>query len=76
MRVINVIETKDGIVDKITSFGIFEEQLSSVEVNRAEELFVAKLEECCVEDAHIEGYIEDGFYQFGDFAICLTWSEI
>jgi len=76
MRVINVIEIKDGVVDEITSFGIFEEQLSQEVVKYAEDLFIAKLEEYGVEDAHMDGYIDDGYFAGGNFSVCLTWSEV
>lgn len=76
MRIINVITIKEGIVDEITSFGIFEEQLSDEQVKHAEDLFISILEEYGVEDAHFSGYIDDGYFQGGNFGVCLTWSDI
>ena len=45
MRVINIIKIKNGVVDEITSFGIFEEQLSQDVVDEAEADFIAKAKE-------------------------------
>jgi hypothetical protein len=42
MRVINVVTIKNGVVNEITSFGIFEEQLSQDVVEKAEADFITK----------------------------------
>jgi len=39
MRIINIVEQLSGVITNITSFGIFEEQLSSEVVEKAEEFF-------------------------------------
>lgn len=78
MRIINVIEIKEGVVNNITSFGIFEEQLSDDVVKQAEKLYIEK----CVEYGYEENdddndiLIEDGYYSGGNFSINLVWSDI
>ena len=76
MRIANVIVIKEGIVNDIDSFGIFEEQLSDEVVEKAEELFTEKCLEYGADEDDMADYIEDGYYAGGNFSICLTWSEI
>ena len=82
MRVINVIEVVENAVVGIESFGIFEEQLSQEIVERAEELFLQKIEEFIGEpltDEDKEAYLEDGYYEDGTkgyYYVCITWSDI
>lgn len=45
MRVINVVKIKNGVVDNIESFGVFDEQLSDEVVEQAENDFIAKAKE-------------------------------
>jgi hypothetical protein len=75
MRIINVIEILDGVIENIESFGV----LSQDVVDKAEALFEAKCREFGYdEDDNIamENLIEDGCFCGGNFSICLTWSEI
>lgn len=54
MRVINVVKIKNGVVDEITSFGIFEEQLSDEVVEQAEKDFIAKAREIGFDSENLE----------------------
>ena len=82
MRVINVIEVVENAVVGMQSIGIFEEQLSQEIVERAEELFLQKIEEFIGEpltDEDKEAYLEDGYYEDGTkgyYYVCITWSDI
>jgi hypothetical protein len=81
MRIINVVTIKDGVVDEIESFGIFEEQLSDEVVEEAEKLFFDK--------AKALGYVEDeedtsgndelidgGYFSIANASVCISWSGI
>lgn len=78
MRIINVVKIKDGVVDDITSFGVFEEQLSDDVVKVAEADFVAKAKELGCEDDEetLEYLLDDGYYQIGNASVCISWSDI
>jgi len=76
MRVINVVVIKEGVIDNIDSFGVFEEQLVEDVVKPAEELFKDKCREWGAQEDDLDDYIEDGFYEGGNFSICISWSEI
>lgn len=84
MRVINVVTIDDGVINNIDSFGIFEEQLSSDVVIKAEELFLQIAKKlgwnpedhyCTNEDDLLsEAYYEseNGTYP----SVCISWSDI
>ena len=85
MRIINVIVVKNGAVDEMESFGVFEEQCSSDVVEEAENAFkekvlkIADADETEFEDNYgsMESYIEDGVFMSGrGSSVCLTWSEV
>ena len=79
MRVVSVIVVKDGVVNDVQSFGVFEEQLSDDVVKPAEKLFEEKCIEYGFQENHIytmEDLIEDGCYTGGNFSINLVWSDI
>ena len=85
MRIINVIVVIAGNVDSITSFGVFEEQLSSDVVEQAEKLFekmVLGLVNTNLEDfednyGSMESFIEDGnFHHTNWSSVALIWSDI
>lgn len=76
MRIINVVVIKDGVIDNIDSFGVFEEQLSQEVVERAEALYKEKCLEYCALEDELEFYIEEGYYAGGNFSICISWSDI
>ena len=84
MRVINVVTIRNGVVDEIKSFGIFEEQLSEEVIEKAEDEFIQEAKRVgwnpekhyCDNEQDL---IEEGYYmtEYGDFPnVCLTWSEI
>ncbi len=80
MRIINVIVIKDGAIESINPFVIFEEQSDDV-VSQAEKLFTEKVLELTgmtEEDFNdtfddIDTYIEDGIFMNGtNYSVCLT----
>lgn len=78
MRIISVIKIKDGVVDEITSFGIFEEQLSDDVVKPAEKLFIKTAKElgCTADEEEMEDIIGNGYFNIMNSSVCLSWSEI
>jgi len=78
MRVINVIEIVDNNIQGIQSIGIFEEQLSQEIVEQAEEIFKAKAREngCILNDEELDEVIGDGYWESGNYAVNLVWSNI
>jgi len=76
MRIANVIVIKEGIVDSIDSFAVFEEQLSQDVVDKAEELFTEKCLEWGADEDDMDVYLEEGYYAGGNFSVCLSWSDI
>jgi len=76
MRVINVVVIKEGVIDNMDSFGVFEEQLVQDVVDKAEALFTEKCIEYGAEESDMDIYLEEGYYAGGNFSVCLTWSEI
>ena len=76
MRIINVVVIKEGVIDNIDSFGVFEEQLSQEVVDKAEALYKEKcLEWGAIED-DMDFYLEEGCYTGGNFSVCISWSDI
>jgi hypothetical protein len=81
MRIINVLEIKRGIISKIESFPIFEDQLSEEVTKKAELFFIDKINENIapevLSDEEQETHIEDGFYQdrYG-YEVYLSWSNV
>jgi hypothetical protein len=80
MRIINVVTIKNGVVDNIDSFGVFEEQLSQDVVNAAEKLFVEKVRELEFQgdEEELDAIIGDGYYEHDSLhqSVCLSWSDI
>jgi hypothetical protein len=78
MRVINVIEVENNKVNGMESFGIEEEQFSADVVREAEEAFYAKaVENGFSEDRNdIAEHIENGYWENGDYAVMIVWSDI
>ena len=81
MRVINVVKIKDGLIDDIESFGIFEEQLSNNVVEQAQKDFFNKAKEigCDIDDEDcIETILDNGYYESVDEnrSVCISWSNI
>lgn len=80
MRVINVVKINEGVVDEITSFGVFEEQLSQDVVEQAEKKFleVAKELGADTEDEDLaEEILDNGYYQPKPYvSVCISWSDI
>lgn len=90
MRIVNVIVTRNGIVNEIESFGIVDEQLSDEVIEQAEKTFVEKIVSMRHEDTTSEqadwtreeieeNWIDGGYYEFGDdvnTVVHLAWSDI
>ena len=84
MRIINIVEQLSGVITNITSFGIFEEQLSSEVVEVAEEFFknqILKNEnfENKDEEDILFNAIENGHYEQENgnyYTIDIIWSDI
>jgi hypothetical protein len=76
MRVINVVVIKEGVIDNIDSFGVFEEQLVEDVVKPAEELFREKCLEWGALEDDLDFYLEEGYYAGGNFSVCISWSDI
>lgn len=81
MRVINIVRIKNGLLDNIESFAIYEEQLSDDVVEAAESEFkkqaseIGWTEEELSEDELLEeAYYETEFEQY--VSVCLSWSEV
>ena len=78
MRVINVVEIIENSVLGITSFGVFEEQLSQDVVEQAEKHYIS----CCrengaTEEEHTdEDLIDMETYENGSYSVCIHWSDI
>ena len=76
MRIVNVVVIKEGVIDNMDSFGVFEEQLSQDIIDKAETLFTEKCIEWGAEETDMDIYLEEGYYAGGNFSICLTWTDI
>jgi hypothetical protein len=83
MRVINVVMIKDGVVDNVESFGVFDESKVQEVVKEAEEKFIEQATYLGFgsnrEDVTEGQILEDGYFepQYGIYAsVCITWSEI
>lgn len=81
MRVINVIKIKDGVVDDMESYGVFEEQLVNDVVKPAEEMFIKCAKEIGYDeefDPDNVGLLDDGYYENLRLnrSVCITWSDI
>lgn len=81
MRIINVLEIINGIPSTIESFPIHEDQLSEDVTEKAELLFINKINENIypevLSDDGQEIHIENGFYQnMNGYEVYLSWSNI
>lgn len=81
MRIINIVTIKEGVVNEIESFGVFEEQLVEDVVKPAEKLFVEKAKElgCNTDDEdEVEAILDGGYYESANTneSVCISWSDI
>lgn len=94
MRIINIVnlDTRTNTIIDITSFGVFEEQLSDEVVEQAEEHLIetaiglrfgtetntteSNLNKRDQFREEVFEAIEDGFYQIGDNLLSIVWSDI
>jgi len=81
MRIINIITQDAGVINEVTSFGVFEEQLVNDVVEKAEELFMKKAKEYGFdeEDCDDADILSDGWYESpnGTYpSVAIVWSDI
>ena len=76
MRIINVIQNKEGIVDSIESYPIHEQQFSNEVIDKAEKDFTVKAIELGADKNNMYIYIENGYYSIMNASVCLVWSYI
>lgn len=74
MRIINIITVLKGVVETAESFLIAEEQLSDEVVELAEKKFTELITQHGVAEEDVETYIEDGYYQEGDWSANIVWT--
>jgi hypothetical protein len=81
MRVINVVKIKDGVVDDMESYGVFEEQLVDDVVKPAEDMFIKCAKEIGFDDSDpddVDDLLDNGYYENPGLSrsVCITWSDI
>lgn len=81
MRILNLLKVDADVPNIIESFPIYEEQLSQEVIEKAELLFIAKINELIhpdvLSDEEQEYYIEQGsFYEYSNCNVFLIWSNI
>jgi len=81
MRILNLLKVDSDVPNIIESFPIYEEQLSQEVIEKAELLFIAKINELIhpdvLSDEEQEYYIEQGsFYEYPNCNVFLIWSNI
>ena len=79
MRIINIIETSITNAEPIlgvTSFGVFEEQLSQEVVEQAEKHFTKCAVENGADENDIDVDIENGYFSKDGYTVSIVWSNI
>ena len=77
IQIINVIEVINGIVQAPESFVIYEEQLSSDVVEKAEDLFVKLALENGGDEGATQNYLDDGsFDDRNGYEVIINWSNV
>ena len=79
MRIINVIEIIDGVINSVESFCVYEEQLVNDVVDTAEKYFIDKVKEHKneVTEEDEEYYLEEGYFSDkSGYEITIHWSYI
>ena len=83
MRVINVIEQSAGVINNVTSFAVWDEQLSGEVAKDADNFFKQQLLKNVNldedEEDDLEGIVDYGHYEEQDnnyYTIDIIWSEI
>jgi hypothetical protein len=85
MRIINIIEQSSGVITNVTSFCIYEEQLSNEVVEKAEEFFKTQIlkneyfeNEENIEDI-LDNALDNGHYEQENknyYTIDFIWGEL
>jgi len=85
MRIINIIEQSSGVITNVTSFCIYEEQLSNEVVEKAEEFFKTQIlkneyfeNEENMEDI-LDNALDNGHYEQENknyYTIDFIWGEL
>lgn len=81
MRIVNILEIINGIPQSIDSFPIYEEQLSDDVVEKAELLFLQKINENIhpeiLSDEKQEFHLDEGSYDdMNGYEVYIIWSDI
>ncbi len=90
MRIINVSTIRNGIIDEIQSFGVYDEDEPGLRnvVGKAEKLFTEKAVEIGYDEANdgdMEDHLDNGYFEKTSVSgigtteqasVCLTWTEI
>ena len=81
MEIINIIKIKDGVVNDIESYAIWEEQFSRDVVETVQERFLDILVHDFGwdrDDEYIteEDILDNGYYETEVGSLCLSWSYI
>ena len=76
MDIINVIEVKDNVVHSIESYPIYEDQLRSDVIKKAEEDFTVKAMELGADVEHIDYLLEEGWWEVNNHSVNIVWSYV
>lgn len=81
MKIINVLEIINGIPQSIESFPIYEEQLSNDVVEKAEALFLQKINKNIypevLSDEKQQFYLDEGNYDnMNGYEVYIIWSDV
>ena len=81
MKIINILEIINGIPQSIDSFPIYEEQLSNDVVEKAEALFLQKINKNIypevLSDEKQQFYLDEGNYDnMNGYEVYIIWSDI
>lgn len=77
MKIINIVEIVNGVLDNIESFPIIEEQLSREIIDQAEDMFSEKAMQHGAKTKEIAKFIEDGsFDNENGYEVLIHWSAI
>lgn len=77
MKIVNIVQLQSGIISKINSFVIFEEQLSEDVYKEVEKTFKNLIElnlKKEIDDEDLDDYITKG-YQNNNYEVCIIFSE-
>jgi hypothetical protein len=82
MRVINVITIRNGVVDNVQSYGIYNEKIVDSIVQVAEKFYVDQIKEWSPEvtEDDIETSLDNGYFEDQESdsstSVCISWSNV